>query len=113
MTMIKGIRFFGGEKNKPEKLHIIRDKADILVFHYNPTAGDARMAAVRSMNPELIIYGHQHRTGHYEHVVKDPCNLLKINVSTWVGKDESAYGAYLIDYNKGGNITADWITIGK
>lgn len=104
-TEIRGIRFFGGEKNKPEKLRKIHGKADVVVFHYNPTEGDARMAVVRQLDPELVIYGHHHRSNHREHFEKKPDRFLKMNVSTWV---ESGYGYYLVDYTRGGAITADW-----
>ena len=97
--------FFGGEKNKPEKLRKIHGKADVVVFHYNPTEGDARMAVVRQLDPELVIYGHHHRSNHREHFEKKPDRFLKMNVSTWV---ESGYGYYLVDYTRGGAITADW-----
>ena len=108
LTVIKGVRFFGGEKNRPEKLRLVKGKADILVFHYNPTEGDERMGVVKSMKPDVVIYGHNHRSDHYEHVEKDSQQMMKLNVSTWMGEDERVYGVYLIDYNRGGAITADW-----
>ena len=78
---------------------------DFVVVPGNHDEGSRRIAKELFRQTDNIHYLDRHRSNHREHFEKKPDRFLKMNVSTWV---ERGYGYYLVDYTRGGAITADW-----